>query len=108
MKEVNLNDKIDDSNIYVGRKEKKVLSIGGWTANLEGDVVYEKTGYNITSDRLMEYNWLIHLMEKNWVDLNAFIPVYMQALKNTGRTELKTALFYEYFNEEYHQEKLKW
>ena len=62
---------------------KQELKKGLWVTELNGDMC-GKGFYNIAADRLTENNWFIHLLEKNWVDWNDFMPCYLQACVNAG------------------------
>lgn len=50
-------------------------------------------GYWIDTDRLSEttdrgsgpmYDWIVHLIEKDWFDLDAFLPVFVAAFERHG------------------------
>lgn len=49
-----------------------------WDVEKDGTMVSKKNGYTITADRLGE-NWLNHMAEKNWVDMNTFTKAYIYA-----------------------------
>ena len=50
-----------------------------WFISPNGDMYASYGRYDITADRLMEDDWIIHLMEKAWFDANTFLPAYFQA-----------------------------
>ena len=64
--------------------EKKAVTYGLWRVELDGTMTNEKKHYVIDSDRLTEADWVVHLMKKDWCDLNTIIPAYFQAIKNIG------------------------
>ena len=59
-----------------------------WPVTDEGDLVCKDRHYLIEKERLTEMgwniNWISHMAEKNWVNLNSFIPAYLLALKRAG------------------------
>ena len=59
-----------------------------WTVTDEGDLVCKDRHYLIEKERLTEMgwniNWISHMAEKKWVNLNSFIPAYLLALKRAG------------------------
>ena len=59
-----------------------------WTVTDEGDLVCKDRHYLIEKERLTEMgwniNWISHMAEKNWVNLNSFTPAYLLALKRAG------------------------
>lgn len=55
-----------------------------WTISEEGDIKHEQPTYCIDSDRLHETDWLQHMVDVGWVDLNDFVPLYLQALSKKG------------------------
>ena len=59
-----------------------------WTISPEGDLHHEKMNYDIFSNQLKEKNWILHMMEKGWVDLNSFIPAYFEACRRCGIKQL--------------------
>lgn len=59
-----------------------------WSIAEDGGIINEKHSYHIEKERLSEMgwdiNWISHVAEKGWVNLNSFIPVYFLALKRAG------------------------
>ena len=59
-----------------------------WSVAEDGGIINEKHGYHIEKERLSDMgwgiNWISHVAEKGWVNLNSFIPVYFLALKRAG------------------------
>jgi len=49
-----------------------------WKVEKDGTMVHRRTGYTITSERLGE-NWLNHMAEKNWVNMDTFVRAYIHA-----------------------------
>lgn len=54
-----------------------------WTVESDGTMCHTRNGYTITADRLAE-NWLQHMAEKNWVDMNTFARAYIHACARAG------------------------
>lgn len=67
---------------------KASLNIGKWNVNECGDICFDNY-YHIKKDQLQQFDWIIHLMNKNWFDFNEFMPIYMQAHFNAGIKEIK-------------------
>jgi hypothetical protein len=72
---------------------KRSLTIGKWTASLNGDIVYDDY-YHIQKERFNEPDWIIHLMDKGFFDFNEFMPIYMQAHFNAGLKTISFNIFY--------------
>lgn len=55
-----------------------------WTVEPDGSMVHNgRPFYEITGARLEE-NWLEHMSEKTWVDMNTFVPAYITACYRAG------------------------
>lgn len=67
--------------------KKNVLDRGKWSVDINGNISFNNY-YNIEKDRLIEKDWIIHLMKKSWFDFNEFMPIYMQACVNAGLKEI--------------------
>ena len=57
-----------------------------WEISPEGDIKHKENGYEIGHDELgaeqdMGQNWLGHMAGKRWVDLNTFVPAYIEACR---------------------------
>jgi hypothetical protein len=61
--------------------EKK---FGNWVVLKTGDMTYDNNRYDISSDQLNEEDWILHLLKKEWIDWNEFIPAYFYALSKAG------------------------
>lgn len=59
-----------------------------WDISPEFDITHRQSGYLIQGDRLVEKDWILHMSEKRWVDLNTFIPAYFEALRRLGCKEV--------------------
>lgn len=70
-------------------------TFGSWKVDSDGDLVHPERGYDITSDRLDEKDWILHLSEKSWVNFNDFIPAYLYALSLAGISEVSIATQYQ-------------
>lgn len=64
----------------------------GWEVQSNGDLSFSSKNYVIEKDRLSDPGWILHLMSKDWVDFNDFLPAYLEALKSSGidRINIKT------------------
>ena len=49
-----------------------------WMVEDDGTMVSKQNGYTITHERLGE-NWLQHMAEKTWVNMNTFVRAYIHA-----------------------------
>lgn len=64
-----------------------------WAISEDGDLL--GLGYYlISSYRLNEGNWLLHLMGKVWFDANTFIPAYFEACRRAGLKSVKVTIDY--------------
>jgi hypothetical protein len=55
-----------------------------WAVSENGDLTYNNERYVIDQKNIIDDDWLLHIMDKNWIDLNDFIPAYFEALKRCG------------------------
>lgn len=61
-----------------------------WTVEDDGTMIYNGRGrYVIEGYRLADENWLDHMSQKSWVDMNTFVPAYLRACENAGVTTVK-------------------
>lgn len=60
-----------------------------WEISPKGDLCHKKMGYNIYNNQLNQNDWILHMMEKGWCDLNTFIPAYFEACRRAGINSLK-------------------
>ena len=67
---------------------------GKWVVSPNGDLEYDNGRYNIYDYQLDDEDWILHMLEKNWCDMNDFIPAYFKALKIKGTSELTIQTFY--------------
>ena len=58
-----------------------------WTITDDGDLEH-RNHYYIEKERLGE-NWLGHMREKTWVDMNTFVPAYIEACRRAGVKAVK-------------------
>lgn len=64
-----------------------------WAVNEDGDL--RGWGYYLIScDRLLEEDWLIHLIGKKQFDANTFIPAYIEACFRAGIQKVTMKMFY--------------
>lgn len=59
-----------------------------WKVREDGSIDNEGATYYIPACRLGE-NWIAHLSEKRWVDMNKFIPAYIEACIRAGVTTVR-------------------
>ena len=59
-----------------------------WYIDEEGYLCHKKYYYEIAPDRLSE-NWIAHMSHKRWVDMNTFIPAYIDACRLAGVEQVK-------------------
>lgn len=82
-----MNDAVQ--NAVPAWKEQK-----DWTISTEGELHHGKMNYTIEASRLNEKNWILHMMEKSWVNLNTFMPAYFEACRRAGIQELPILIHY--------------
>lgn len=71
-------------NLLVGNEETERFS-KDWEVERNGTMVSKvRPYYIISSDMLTEQDWIVHMLAKEWVDMNTFIPAYFYALKIRG------------------------
>ena len=74
-----MNDMLKQLKDYVLQRK-----FGSWTIEENGDLIHTN-GYYILKNNLADSNWISHMSKKTmywrWIDLNEFIPAYIQALK---------------------------
>ena len=91
-------DKINEGKInreFTSQNSIKQRSVfGDWKVSKCGDMSYKKGVYNIYDYQLPDNDWIAHMMEKEWVNLNDFMPAYFQACKNAGIQKITQLVFY--------------
>ena len=60
-----------------------------WKVDRNGGISNERAWYFIDPCRLGTENWIEHMSQKVWVDMNAFIPAYIEACRRAGVTNVK-------------------
>lgn len=71
---------------YFPKTDADVDIRNDWTVGADGSLRNEARGYEISAQQLLnEKNWIIHMAEKPWVNMNSFIPAYLKALARLGR-----------------------
>ena len=66
-----------------------------WEVERDGTMVSKVMPYYvISSDTLTEEDWIAHMLSKELVDMNTFIPAYFYALKKRGIRELRITVDY--------------
>lgn len=76
--------------------KKQKNSWGIWKVSNKGTLTCKRDNgftYDIHFDRLTENNWIQHMREKIWVDMNDFIPAYFEALRRRGIKELTIKIY---------------
>ena len=70
---------------------------GKWHVSITGDLSYDGDKYNIYEQQLEDNrDWLIHMMGKQFVDWNEFMPAYLQALKNANIQLRMERIYYKF------------
>ena len=81
-------------NLSVENEKTKEFS-KDWEVERNGTMVSKvRPYYIIDNDRLTEKDWIVHMLDKGWVDMNTFIPAYFYALKIRGISELRITIDY--------------
>ena len=66
-----------------------------WTVSDNGDLINTRYGYEISAEDLIERDdWILHMMEKSWMNYNSFIPAYFKALEKLGKKEVTIKIAY--------------
>lgn len=55
-----------------------------WSVSRAGDIRHKFNGYQIPAQSLQREDWLSHMAEKTWVDMNTFFPAYRSAIRRAG------------------------
>lgn len=71
------------------------MNFGKWKVYQNGDIDFDNGYYFIDGSRLQDEDWIYHLLEKNWVNMNDFLPAYFQALQNVGIELIQVRSFYK-------------
>jgi hypothetical protein len=66
---------------------------GDWVVTKQGDLDYNNGRYFISCERLKEKDWLSHMQEKGWIDLNDFIPAFWYACKINNIVNLTIKIY---------------
>ncbi len=72
-----------------------------WEIDVKNKILTLENHYHIPLDRLKEEtDWIVHLSQKNWVDMNDLFEAFIEAYK-FAEYPLTKDLFYK-FNKAYH------
>lgn len=74
--------------------EPTPAEFGRWEVSTNGNLKHSDPDYLIESARIKEKDWLLHMMEKSWIDLNTFVPAFLQASKNIGLNYISQKIHY--------------
>ena len=92
----------DETDILLGRLHPTVPgdyasgeAPSDWTVTEEGDLVNKNRSYIITREQLTEKDWILHMIGKGWINLNSFIPAYLDALRKAGHDSVEILTRYE-------------
>lgn len=72
---------------YIMSRKDTVITLfeKDWLVKEDGTMCHKgKESYEISSCDLKDCDWISHMMEKGWCDLNTFIPAYFYALSKIG------------------------
>lgn len=73
-----------------------------WEVEPDGTIISKlHPFYAISGEQLKNKDWIKHLLEKKWVDMNTFIPAYFYALKMIGQKEILITANYSLCKELY-------
>lgn len=92
---IKLTYEMDGKHAYFENPKIKERTFGDWHVSEEGDMEFQDGRYFISSDRLTQDNWILHLMSKKWINFNEFIPAYFHALNITGNTTITLRIKYQ-------------
>lgn len=71
-----------------------------WEIDVKNKILTLENHYHIPFDRLEETDWIVHLSQKNWVNMNDLFEAFIEAYK-FAEYPLTKDLFYK-FNKAYH------
>lgn len=60
-----------------------------WTVGSDGTMSHKRYYYIIEGRSLYEGNWLDHMMQKTWVDMNTFVPAFLEACSRARVEEVR-------------------
>lgn len=60
-----------------------------WTVLDDGSMINKKRSYYIEACTLASGNWLDHMMQKTWVDMNTFVPAFLEACSRARVEEVR-------------------
>jgi len=78
----------------------KIEHYGNWYVEENGYLYYKdqmkpvEIMYDLDEKRLKEQDWILHMLEKRWCNMNDFIPAYLHACKNAGIQILTIKTYY--------------
>lgn len=77
-------------NLLVKNNESDITSLfdKDWLVEEDGSMYHRKQGYEICAKDLKNDDWISHLLEKGWCDMNTFLPAYFYALSKVGVSDL--------------------
>ena len=75
-----------DNDAFAERTRRRTFD---WEVSPSGDMYCADASYHIAAERLGTENWLDHIAGKTWVNLNTFIPVYIEACRRAGIKTVK-------------------
>lgn len=65
-----------------------------WTICNKELVSKKQEGFSIPFSELAEKDWIKHLLTKDWIDMNTFLPAYFYALRLCGKKEISITANY--------------
>lgn len=65
-----------------------------WIVTQAGDILCIPHSYGIYDYALEKDDWIIHMAEKRWVNLNTFLPAYFEACRRKGLKVVQMRISY--------------
>ena len=79
---------IADYIVEAIKKEQERRAKSDWYVDGEGYLCHKGEYYEIDPGRLSE-NWIARMSHKRWVNMNTFIPAYIEACHRAGVEQVK-------------------
>ena len=73
-----------------------------WEIDVKNKILTLENHYHIPFDRLEETDWIVHLSQKNWVNMNDLFEAFIEAYK-FAEYPLTKDLFYKKTTNNFHK-----